>query len=75
MHLVADIGREERSFEVEVDSQQWRASEGLSEIDLPDEGLCPTRVSDRFFECKEGLAEWKSESFETNEPGERYCSF
>ncbi|KAM3684561.1 hypothetical protein ACJW31_11G053000 [Castanea mollissima] len=69
--IVADIGREERSFEVEVDSQQRRASEGLSEIDLPDEGVYPTRVSDEFFESKEGLAEWKAESFETNELGER----
>ncbi|KAK9995441.1 hypothetical protein SO802_020127 [Lithocarpus litseifolius] len=69
--IVADIGREERSFEVEVDSQQRRASEGLSEIDLPDERICPTRVSDGFFESKEGLAEWKAESFETNGLGER----
>lgn len=73
--IVVDIGQEERSFEVELDSQQRRASEGLSEIDLPDEGVCPTRVSDGFFECKEGFAEWKAESFGTNELGERYCSF
>ncbi|GMY09592.1 hypothetical protein FCV25MIE_04831 [Fagus crenata] len=65
--MVVDIGQEENS--VEVDSQQW-SSEDLTEIGLLEKEVCPSKVSDSFFGSKEGLAEWKAQSFEGNELGE-----
>lgn len=68
---IVDIGREEGSFEVV--NQQRRASEGLTEIDLTDKGVCPSNVSDGFNGSKEGLVERRAQSLETNEICERYC--
>jgi hypothetical protein len=68
---IADIGREEGSFEIV--NQQRRASEGLTEIDLTDKGMCPSNVSDSFNGSKEGLVERRAQSLDTNEICERYC--
>jgi hypothetical protein len=46
----------------------------LTEIGLLEKEVCPSKVSDSFFGSKEGLAEWKAQSFEGNELGERYCN-
>lgn len=69
---INDTGREERSFE--LDGQQQSASEGLTEMDFPGEGICPSNVSEAFQGSNECLSERRAQSLETNELGKRYCS-